>query len=185
MAVAWTDDAVGSTQQKLIVREPVVMDLSLPRFLSPGDHALATLELDNVSGAAGVYNAIVKGFQGLVLAFEHAFNLGHGQRVIQTVPMTAPGTVGVSNVHIALNGQGYKFDDDFQIQTRLGWGPKTRTQIQSQAVNTTYTAGWFITGGPASRFGDGPGVVFALAQHRPRRRLPPRSINTPMAAPNR
>jgi uncharacterized protein YfaS (alpha-2-macroglobulin family) len=139
MAVAWTDDAVGSAEQKMVVREPVVMDLSLPRFLSPGDHALATLELDNVSGAAGVYDAIVKGFQNLVLAFEKAFNLGHGQRVIQTVPMTAPNTPGVSSVHIALRGQGYRFDDDFQIQTRLGWGPQTRTQIQSQAVNATYT----------------------------------------------
>ena len=170
MAVAWTDDAVGSTQQKLIVREPVVMDLSLPRFLSPGDHAFATLELDNVSGAAGVYKAIVKGFQGLVLAFEKAFNLGHGQRVIETVPLTASNTTGVSNVHIALNGQGYKFDDDFQIQTRLGWGPETRTAIQSQGVNQTYTPDASLLAGLQ------PGSATVQVSYSPFRNIDPAPI---------
>ncbi len=175
MAVAWTDDAVGSVQQKMIVREPVVMDLSLPRFLSPGDHAIATLELDNVSGVAGVYNAIVKGFQGLVLAFEKAFNLGHGQRMIEGIPMTAPNTTGISNVHIALNGPGpdgkpYKFDDDFQIQTRLGWGPETRTDIQSQPVNQTYTPPATVLAGLQ------PGSATVQVSYSPFRNIDPAPI---------
>ncbi len=138
MAVAWTDDAVGSSQQKMIIREPVVMDLSLPRFLNPGDKAFATLELDNVDGKPGLYTAVIKGLQGLVLAFEKAFNLGHGQRVITGVPMTAPNTTGISTVHIGLNGQGYRFDDDFQIQTRNGWGPETRVSVAQQPVNGVF-----------------------------------------------
>ena len=38
MAVAWTDEAVGSNATEMTVRQPVVADLDLPRFLSPGDH---------------------------------------------------------------------------------------------------------------------------------------------------
>ncbi len=139
MAVAFTDDSMGSGSARLIVREPVVADLALPRFLSPGDKAFATLELDNTDGKPGLYTAIVKGFQGLVLAFEKTFNLGHGQRAIEAVPITAPNTTGVSTVQIGLNGQGYSFNDNFQIQTRNGWGPLTRTATQSQAVNETWT----------------------------------------------
>lgn len=139
MAVAWTDEGVGSSQSKLVVREPVVMDLALPRFLNPGDKAFATLELNNVDGVSGVYKALVKGFQGLVLAFEKTFNLGKGQKVIETVPMNAPNATGISTVQIALNGQGYDFNDSFQIQTRNGWGPQTRVSVEQQAVNATYT----------------------------------------------
>ena len=36
-AVAWTDTAVGSASKPLTVRQPVVADLNLPRFLAPGD----------------------------------------------------------------------------------------------------------------------------------------------------
>ncbi|MGZ3305816.1 MAG: alpha-2-macroglobulin family protein, partial [Asticcacaulis sp.] len=177
MAVAWTDEAVGSAQQRLIVREPVVMDLALPRFLSPGDHAFATLELDNVSGVAGVYHAIVKGFQGLVLAFEKAFNLGHGQRVIEAIPMTASNTTGVSNVHIALNGpgpdgKGYRFDDDFQIQTRLGWGAETRVDVQPQGVNQTYTPDGSLLSGLQ------PGSATVQVSYSPFRNIDP----APLAA---
>ena len=37
MAVAWTDEAVGSSDQRVTVHEPVVAELDLPRFLAPGD----------------------------------------------------------------------------------------------------------------------------------------------------
>ena len=139
MAVAWTDDAVGSTAQRLVVREPVVADLALPRFLSPGDRALATFELDNVDGVAGVYKAVVKGMQGLIVAFEKAFNLNKGDRAIETIAMNAPATTGVSSVHIGLSGQGYSFNDDFPIETRNGWGPQTLVDVEQQNVNEVYT----------------------------------------------
>jgi uncharacterized protein YfaS (alpha-2-macroglobulin family) len=53
MAVAWTDTQVGSGDKELTVRQPVIADLDLPRFLSPGDTADATLELQNLEGQPG------------------------------------------------------------------------------------------------------------------------------------
>ncbi|ESQ90443.1 alpha-2-macroglobulin family protein [Asticcacaulis benevestitus] len=139
MAVAWTDDAVGSVDSRMIIREPVVADLALPRFLAPGDKAFATLELDNTDGKPGLYTAIVKGLQGLVVAFEKAFNLNKGQRVIESIAINAPNRTGVSSVQIGLNGQGYAFNDSFNLQTRNGWGPQTRVATASQAVNMVWT----------------------------------------------
>ena len=43
-----------------VVRDPVVADLVLPRFLSPGDNIGAALNLDNVEGGPGAYIATIQ-----------------------------------------------------------------------------------------------------------------------------
>ncbi|MCI2399782.1 alpha-2-macroglobulin family protein [Aliiroseovarius subalbicans] len=53
MAVAWSATGVGQAEQDVLVRDPVVMTASLPRFLQPGDQARLLLELVHASGPAG------------------------------------------------------------------------------------------------------------------------------------
>ena len=60
MAVAWSDDKLGHADRLLTVRDPVVADLVLPRFLAPGDSIGAALNLNNVEGAPGAYVATVR-----------------------------------------------------------------------------------------------------------------------------
>ena len=55
MAVAHTSEAVGHGSRELIVRDPLVADLYLPRFLAPGDEARVTIELANLDAPAGEY----------------------------------------------------------------------------------------------------------------------------------
>ncbi|MGA7679261.1 MAG: MG2 domain-containing protein, partial [Pseudolabrys sp.] len=55
MAVAWSKDKVGKASGDVIVRDPVVLTATLPRFLRTGDKGVVQLELDNVEGAAGDY----------------------------------------------------------------------------------------------------------------------------------
>ena len=50
MAIAFNATAIGAADIDMIVRDPVVAELSLPRFLAPGDKAQATLSLDVVDG---------------------------------------------------------------------------------------------------------------------------------------
>jgi uncharacterized protein YfaS (alpha-2-macroglobulin family) len=45
MAVAWSPKAVGQAEADVVVRDPVVMSASLPRFLAPGDTSRLLLEL--------------------------------------------------------------------------------------------------------------------------------------------
>jgi len=59
MAQAWSRDKVGAAETTMLVRRPVVAALSLPRFLSPGDNAVATISLRNLTGPAGAYSASV------------------------------------------------------------------------------------------------------------------------------
>ncbi len=64
MAVAYSGDGVGKGEANLIVRDPVVADVSLPRFLAPGDQAQLTLLVDNTDGAAGTYHVALAGTGG-------------------------------------------------------------------------------------------------------------------------
>ena len=50
MAVAWSKDKVGHATEDVIVRDPVVVTATLPRFLLTGDKSTIRLDLDNVEG---------------------------------------------------------------------------------------------------------------------------------------
>ena len=50
MAVAWSKDKVGPRHGDVIVRDPVVLTATLPRFLLTGDRGTMRLDLDNVEG---------------------------------------------------------------------------------------------------------------------------------------
>ena len=50
MAVAYGARLLGKGEARVIVRDPLVADLLLPRFLAPGDSAQASLALHNLSG---------------------------------------------------------------------------------------------------------------------------------------
>ncbi|PSL19107.1 alpha-2-macroglobulin family protein [Shimia abyssi] len=53
MAIAWSSTAVGQAEQDVIVRDPVVVTASLPRFLAPGDQSRLLLEIVHAEGPYG------------------------------------------------------------------------------------------------------------------------------------
>jgi uncharacterized protein YfaS (alpha-2-macroglobulin family) len=122
MAVAMSDRKVGHADRPLTVRDPVVAELILPRFLAPGDKASASLDLNNVEGPSGNYTATVTasgpvGFdQGT--AHSETRTLGRGQRAL--VPFELVGRdLGVATISLSLTGPGgYKVSRGWQIEVR-------------------------------------------------------------------
>lgn len=55
MAVAWSELKLGSASADVIVRDPVVMTATMPRFLAPGDKSRLLIQFDNTDGPAGDY----------------------------------------------------------------------------------------------------------------------------------
>ena len=139
IAVAWTDDAVGGGAKDMIVREPVVADLSLPRFLAPGDNAFATLELNNLEGKVGKYLAQITSTGGILSPFKKIYDLMLGQHVIERAPLTAPSSAGISQVNFQVTGPGFSQIKTYPLQTRLGWGPETRTFTELQKPGEAFT----------------------------------------------
>ena len=138
MAVAWTDSQVGSNDKELTVRQPVVADLNLPRFLSPGDKPQATLELQNMEGRPGAYTAQTRASGGILAFFQHVFQLVLGQRIAEHIPFAAPNHTGVGSVGFTVSGPNFTTSKDYPIETRLGWGPITRSVTEPQQPGEAY-----------------------------------------------
>ena len=139
MAVAWTDEAVGSGAKDMIVRQPVIAELSLPRFLAPGDKAFATLELHNLEGKIGQYLAQITSSGGILAPFRKLYQLALGQHVIERTPLNAPSVSGISQVSFNVTGPSYASLKTYPLQTRLGWGPITRTTVELQKPGEAFT----------------------------------------------
>ncbi|ATC33783.1 alpha-2-macroglobulin family protein [Caulobacter vibrioides] len=149
-AVAWTDTAVGSASKPLTVRQPVVADLNLPRFLAPGDQAYATLELHNVEGKPGAYTAEAFSVGGLKVAFKKVFQLILGQRIAEKIPFLAPDVTGVGKIGFKVSGPGFATQKDYPIQTRLGWGDIVRTTTEPQKPGEAFTPSYPLLAGLAA-----------------------------------
>ena len=103
MAVAWNKDKVGHATSDVVVRDPVVLTVTLPRFLLPGDRSSVHLDLDNVEGAAGDYTIAVTGADALSASATQKLTLRAKERGTATVPLTAT-AAGSGNVRVKVSG---------------------------------------------------------------------------------
>ncbi|MBY6167068.1 alpha-2-macroglobulin family protein [Pseudooceanicola nitratireducens] len=90
MAVAWTDQAVGAAERDVLVRDPVVLTATLPRFLQPGDTTTLLLELTHAFGPTGDTGLSVSA-QGVTLPdpVPASVTLEDGARQVLRIPVTA------------------------------------------------------------------------------------------------
>lgn len=136
MAVAWSKTKLGSASAPLIVRDPVTVQLSLPRFLAPGDRAVATVAMDNVDGSGGDYTAVVSR-DGSDIG-EAVQTLAQGDRSEDGIAVIAEGE-GVSTYTLAARGPDFAVSRDYQIETRSPNLPETRTRFVKLDPGATVT----------------------------------------------
>ncbi|MBP0493667.1 alpha-2-macroglobulin family protein [Pararoseomonas indoligenes] len=107
MVVAWSGDRVGSGSRPVTVRDPVVAEALLPRFLAPGDEARLPVLLHNLDLAGGGVRASVS-VEG-PLSVDGGANLGgdlaQGQRVLPAATLRVTGA-GEGVVRVAVTGPG-------------------------------------------------------------------------------
>jgi uncharacterized protein YfaS (alpha-2-macroglobulin family) len=141
MAVAWSGDKVGKASGDVIVRDPVVLTATLPRFLRTGDRGTVQVELDNVEGVAGDYAVAVttdgtvkrdgEGPQKLTLAAKARGRL--------SVPVTAQGS-GVATVAINVTGpNGFALARGYTLEVRPATQLLTRRTVRALAQGETLT----------------------------------------------
>jgi len=142
MVVAVAKDKLGHADRPLTVRDPVVADLVLPRFLAPGDHALAALNINNVEGKGGNYTAVVTASAPLMLNASATVtrSINTGQRILVPVEVGSSG-IGVSNVTLKVTGPGgFNVSHDWQIESRAPQLDVVRDDIVAFAPGQSYTA---------------------------------------------
>lgn len=144
MAVVLSDKKVGEASRPLTVRDAVVADLILPRFLAPGDKAAAALDLNNVEGANGAYTATVttSGPVGFDTGNSHSETrtLARGQSAL--VPFVLDGRdLGIATISLTLTGPGgYRVQRSWQIEVRAPQLDTVRDDIAPLGPHQSFTA---------------------------------------------
>ena len=140
MAVAWSKDKVGHASGDVVVRDPVVVTATLPRFLLTGDKTTLRLDLDNVEGATGEYKIAVSADGPLsVEGGDKSLSLDAKKRGAITLPISAKG-VGTGLVAVTVNGP-----EGFSLARQYPLSVHPATQILARRTVKPLEPGQSIT----------------------------------------
>jgi uncharacterized protein YfaS (alpha-2-macroglobulin family) len=106
-AQAWTADRIGHGEQDVIVRDTVVAQATLPKFLVLGDTSRLHLDLENVEAPEGAYrlSAVAEGGLKLTGPADRSITLDRNKRVTATLPLQGA-AVGEGKLSFVLSGPG-------------------------------------------------------------------------------
>ncbi|MGJ7040713.1 uncharacterized protein YfaS (alpha-2-macroglobulin family) [Shinella sp. BE166] len=142
MAVAWTKTGVGSATKDVIIRDPVVVTASLPKFLSPGDRADLRLDIANTDAPAGDYTVEITHNASVMVEQTGAgqtLRLEPGAKSALTLPLIG-GEVGDGVVTVKLsNGAGMSLEQALNIPVRPAAMPITTRRPIEIAANGSLT----------------------------------------------
>jgi len=178
MAVAWTKSAVGEADTDVLVRDPVVVTASLPRFMAPGDQSRLLLEIVHTSGPSGRMGLDIE-TQGVRInrAVPSGITLTDQGKQVLSLPITAVGT-GIHKINVTLSTPGGKVltktltlpvqvNDPITARTsrfNLSSGKTFTFDSNVFAGLTPGTASATIAAGPLARL-DAPGLLEALDRY--------------------
>ena len=141
MAVAWSKDRVGKATDDVMVRDPVVLTATLPRFLRTGDRGAVQLELDNVEGAAGDYMVSVSAEGAVKIDGDkpQVLKLAAKQRARIAVSVTASAS-GASAIDVRVSGpNGFTLERAYVLDVRPATQTLTRRSVRALAPSETLT----------------------------------------------
>ncbi len=140
MAVVWSQSGVGDASRPVTVRDPVPAELILPRFLAPGDTALATATLDNIEGPPGRYTVGVNADGPVdVTDVPAGPDLERGERWDERVALKAD-TAGVAALTLDVTGPGgFTAASEYPIEVRGAHWPLTQVQKVTLAPGEAFT----------------------------------------------
>jgi alpha-2-macroglobulin len=141
MAVAWSKDKVGKASGDVVVRDPVVLTATLPRFLRTGDKGAVQVELDNVEGAAGDYNIAVVADGAIKLEGDRpqSLKLAAKQRDRIALPFSADGA-GAGTVTVKVSGPDrFSLERSYALDVRPATQILTRRTVRMLAKGETLT----------------------------------------------
>ncbi|MEO4042998.1 alpha-2-macroglobulin family protein [Hoeflea sp. CAU 1731] len=138
MAVAWTAAGVGQANRELIVRDPVVITTSLPKFLAPEDVSELRIDLANTDGPAGPYTISVDVGEAIELdatELPETIELARGEKTTLVAGLKAI-RPGVSDIVLHLSGpDGLNLVHEEQLGVRPGVLPVTTRMELPLAAN--------------------------------------------------
>ncbi|UZE46822.1 alpha-2-macroglobulin family protein [Rhodopseudomonas sp. P2A-2r] len=142
MAVAWTATKLGRATTDVIVRDPVVLTATLPRFLLSGDKGTMSMDLDNVEGAPGDYTINVKTTGPLKVTGNPAttVRLAAEQRSSMALALDANGGAGTAQLDVDIKGpNGITLARHYMLDVKAATQILARRSIRTLAKGESLT----------------------------------------------
>ena len=177
MAVVWSRTGVGQAQADVLVRDPVVVTASLPRFMAPGDNSRLLLEIIHANGPTGRIGLDVVGHGVELGPVPSGFDLAEGGKASFAVPIQTP-AAGLHTIDVRLTTPDGKSltktlnlpveanDPEVSRITRLllGTGQTLTFDRDALAGLVPGTARASLTIGPLARI-NAPGLLATLDRY--------------------
>ncbi|MVW70608.1 alpha-2-macroglobulin [Bordetella sp. 15P40C-2] len=108
MVVAFTDANFGHAEQEMVVAAPIVAELNMPRFISPGDRATVAVDVANLSGATQQVKVNLNALDPLSIADggTRTLTLRDKQRATVRFTATPTGSYGPGLMRLTVESQG-------------------------------------------------------------------------------
>ena len=178
-AVAWSPTGVGQAETDVLVRDPVVVTASLPRFLAPGDQSRMLLEIVHAEGPSGRMGLDITA-DGVVLdagAIPSGVDLAEQGKASFAVPVTARAE-GDHEITVALTTpDGQVLRKSLTVPVRNNDPEVSDTRRFSLAPGETFTfddnvyaglrvntASALVSAGPLAQF-DAPRLLASLDRY--------------------
>ncbi|MBY5402875.1 alpha-2-macroglobulin family protein [Rhizobium leguminosarum] len=142
MAVAWSKSGVGHGVKDVIIRDPVVVTASLPKFLSPGDKANLRLDIANTDAPAGDYKLQLTGNDAVGIeqaSASQTIRLEAGAKSELTLSLIGK-QPGAGSVSINLSdASGLSLDQIVDVPVRPASLPITERRVLAPKPGATLT----------------------------------------------
>lgn len=179
MAVAWTDTAVGQATTDMLVRDPVVVTATVPRFLAPGDQARILIDAVHADGPTGEMKlALIPTGSGLTLGTPPPnFTLTDRAKASFAIPVTAQSVGDPGFIVVLTTPDGKELRQNITLPVRandpvisknrrfaLGAGDAFTFSTDVFAGFRPGTATATLSAGPLAKF-DTPGLLASLDRY--------------------
>lgn len=118
-AMVYGDEHYGSAQTETIVRAPLVVEVSTPRVMAPGDSATLTVDLQNFSGSTREFTVQVSADKPLAL--DHGIRkitLADKAKTSVSFPLKSLDGFGIGHFRVLAQSGEIKIDRPFEIALR-------------------------------------------------------------------
>lgn len=143
MAQAWDQNRFGKAEQSIVVAAPMIAELSTPRFLSGGDHAVLALDLNNLTeksqnlSVTVSANGMIKQAQPL----STTLSLDANQRKILQLPVIADYGYGQGAITVSVKGIVLADGSDYQLYRTWNVGVRPAYAATSKNYSVSLNGG--------------------------------------------
>ncbi len=141
MAVAWSANRTGQASADVVVRDPVVAQATLPRFLAIGDQARLHVQVDNVEGPAGDY-VVDLDVEGPVVVgadvLHRTVKLAEKAKTSLSIPVTAAG-IGTARFALKVSGPGIETHQTLALRVQPSSPAIARRIVRPIAAGSNVT----------------------------------------------